>query len=384
MKVIIASDSFKGSLGSAAVANACAAGIKLVSSDIVTQCLEVADGGEGTSQALTRALRGETVSCQLPGPTGTLITAQYGIVNYRNLPTAIIDTASAAGLTLVAESERDIMRSSTAGVGCMVMDAFHKGCRRFLIGLGGSATCDGGIGMLSVLGGRFIDERDNILPPVPASLESVSKIDTSDIPADLIGCEFILLSDVLNPICGASGAARIFAPQKGASQEEVEILDRSLAHFAKILSGLCGKDLSEMAGGGAAGGLSLAFVGVLGARIESGAAKLLDVIGFDDMIRDADLAITGEGKIDRQTSFGKLPYEVMVRCRKAGVPAVAIAGIVEDLPHLLEIGFAGVFPITSDPREYPQSLDTNVATCNIRNIAASIANFFFNAELQGV
>lgn len=354
MKIIIASDSFKGSLTSAQVAAAAAEGILGVDPTAEVVSLSVADGGEGTAGALVSALGAEWVECATVDPLGRPITARYGIAGGT---TAILDVASASGLTLLREGERDIMAASSRGTGMMILDAYSRGCRRFMVGLGGSATCDGGTGMLSALGVRVRG----------------GAIDMSDAMTEILDCDFTLISDVTNPLCGPEGAARVFGPQKGATPAQVELLNRALRRYASEVDRATGRDVADTPGAGAAGGLGFAFLAFFShSRLVSGADAVLDLIGFDEALEGADLVITGEGRIDRQTLFGKLPMCVCRRAASKGVPTVAIAGAVADRDALMDAGFADVYPIHQHPLPLACAMDPAVAIPAIANTCAEV------------
>lgn len=341
-RIVIASDSFKGSLSSAEVAQAAAGAVRSVFPDCEVVCLEVADGGEGTAAALRAQLPGaETVRTIVRGPLGAPVSATYLLQKATGpdaAPLAVIEMAQASGLTLIPRSGRDPLRTSTLGTGDLIADALQRGCRRFVIGLGGSATCDGGIGMLSALGWRFFDRKGHELLPVGGSLGQIAAILDPAAEATLRACQFEAACDVDAPLCGPLGAARQFAPQKGADPAAVAALDDGLASFAALTQRKRGIDLREMPGAGAAGGLGGALHAYLGATLRPGAELVLDRVGFDDAIAGADLVITGEGRLDAQTAHGKLPACVLRRADALGVPVIAIAGQVEPGAADLRIG----------------------------------------------
>lgn len=378
LKIVIASDSFKGSLGSLEVAEAAARGIRSVVPDAGICCLAVADGGEGTSDTLIRALGGNLMTCRADDPLGRPVDASYGIVNLPEGTTAIIDMASASGLPLLRPEERNVMITSTAGTGQMILDAYRHGCRRFVIGIGGSATCDGGTGMLSALGIRLLDNDGNMLAPGGGALQNLASVDMSEAMTEVIDCTFTIICDVTNPLCGPEGSARVFGPQKGATPAQVEELEAAMQRYASVVAAATGSDVADTPGAGAAGGLGAAFLAFFNSELKTGVDAVLDLVGFDEAVRDADLVITGEGKIDRQTLYGKLPYGVCQRAAAAGVPTVAIAGCVEGATDLLKGGFAGVFPILHRPVTLAEALDADEAAPNISAVAAAIVNLMRN------
>ncbi len=338
MKIVIASDSFKGSLSSTEVASAAAEGIRSVFPDCTIIGIGVADGGEGTVDAVTKALGGRIVDVQVHGPLMEPVTASYGICR----DTAVMEMASASGLTLIPPERRNPLLTTTFGTGEMILDALGKGCRKFFIGIGGSATNDGGTGMLTALGYRFLDASGNQLEGCGKDLERIASFDGSSAAESLGEASFTVACDVDSPFCGPSGAAFVFAPQKGADDLMVTRLDRGLENLARVILAQTGLDIRDVEGAGAAGGLGGAFMAFLGARLEKGIDMVLDAIGFNDIIRDADLVITGEGRMDSQTPKGKTPAGILGRCLCAGVPAAAIAGSVVRCPELDSMGFVSI------------------------------------------
>lgn len=336
MKIIVASDSYKGCLTSAEVAAAIAS--SLPDDEIVT--LPVADGGEGTVEAVVDAVDGTMVSVTVSDPLGRPIVAEYGISG--NL--AIMECASACGLTLLSPEERNPLVTTTRGLGEMILDAVDRGCRRFLIGLGGSATNDGGMGMVGVEG--FLEKTR--------------------------GCTFTIACDVDTPYVGPVGASRIFGPQKGASPEDVEILEKRLCTYAERIFHDTGVDVRNMPGAGAAGGLGGAFAAYLGAELKRGVDMVLDELGFDSLLDGADLVITGEGCSDYQTVKGKLPYGVLNRALKAGVPVVLMSGAIRDEELLCEAGFTRLIAVTPSEMPLEEALKGEVAVANIRAAVADL------------
>lgn len=391
MKIVIASDSFKGSLSSIEVAESVEKGIL----DVLPSCyvvkVAVADGGEGTREALCQTLGGKTVEIPVEDPIGRTINASYVILE--DGITAVLEMSSASGLTLLTPSERNPMRTSTYGTGQLIADALGRGCRRFLTGIGGSATNDGGMGMLEALGYRFLDDDGNELSGIGASLSKVCRIDDSRVLQAVHESEFIVACDVDSPLYGPDGAAYVFAPQKGADPEMVRALDDGLWHFAEVtamymnssengssanldkkdrcllFSGNVIQDMSSMPGAGAAGGLGYAFVTFLGARLKRGVDMVLDAIGFDKMIEEADLVITGEGRIDAQTFTGKTPYGVLQRASRQGIPVIAFAGLV-DLDD--SSGFTTIRQITPPDMRLSEAMLPAVASANLRRTISAL------------
>lgn len=367
MKFVIASDSFKGCLTSSEVGDAVSEGIRMVypSAEIIS--LNVGDGGEGTADALIEALGAQKTDCITLDPLGREIRASYGIVKSGNQLTAIMDLASSCGLKLISPSERKIMEANTYGAGLMILDAIKMGCKELIVGIGGSATCDGGIGMLAALGIKFYDSDNNLLPPLPSVMNDICRIDDFEFIQHINNVKFSVICDVKNPLCGENGAARIFAPQKGASEYEVDLLEKGLCNLGAIFSEVSGLKITAITGGGAAGGVGAALQAMCHADIAFGVDKILDIIKFDNIIEGAELVITGEGSIDRQTLFGKLPYGVYRRAAKKKIRVVAIAGKVSDSEALLNAGFEALLSVSQHERSLEHAMRPDVAYANIKN-----------------
>lgn len=371
-KIIIACDSFKGSLSSAEVAAAAATGIRreLPSSTIIE--IPVADGGEGTMTMLVEALHGRYIDTSVSDPLGRTITARYGIVDTDGIPTAIIEMAAASGLPLLTDSERDPKRTSTRGTGELIADAYRNGCRKFIIGIGGSATNDGGTGMLRALGIRMLNDASTDLPEGGAPLQHLSRIDMSCARHEILDCPFTVICDVDNPLTGPLGASRIFGPQKGASEEDTIVLDNALSHYARCITATTGHDVSDRPGAGAAGGMGAAFLAFFNAMLRPGIETTLDTIRFSDIIRGADLIITGEGKIDSQTLHGKTPYGILQKAMAQHIPTVAIGGAVEDTEMLCDAGFTAVLSIQQKAITLAEAMNPETAASNVSATAAQI------------
>lgn len=372
-KIVVASDSFKGSLSSLEVADAAAKAIDECIPGCCVEKVEVADGGEGTMEALHRTLGGVKVAVEVCDPLGRAITASY--VKLADGVTAVLEMAVASGLPLLAPQERNPMKTSTYGTGQLIADALRKGCRKFLIGIGGSATNDAGMGMLDALGVRFLDAEGNLLHGSGESLEKVEDIDLSGVCAGLAESEFIIACDVDAPLYGPKGAACVFAPQKGADAEMVAMLNDGLEHFSSVVKRVTGKDVSDIPGAGAAGGLGGGFVAFLPARLERGIEMVLDAISFDERIRGASLIITGEGRVDFQTLTGKTPYGILKRARRQGIPVVAIGGsVVLGEKETSEAGFAGVYAVTPSDMPLEEAMKPETAVRNIYDTVKNILN----------
>lgn len=351
MKTILAIDSFKGCMSSSEVEETIA-GV-LNKNGVETLCLPMSDGGEGMLQAFTSAMSGTLEPVYIHDQMMRRVDAQYGVMPDG---TAIIEVAQACGLTLVKEEERNPMRSTTYGVGELLSRAIKRGCRNFIIGLGGTGTSDAGIGMIRALVDIFARGKN---------FDEALKTELGE-------CRFTLASDVDNPLCGKNGAAHVFAPQKGATPEMVEQLDRRARLFAEKSALHFGFDKSNEPGAGAAGGLGYAFMQYLGAEMKSGADLLLDLTDFNGKIKDADLIITGEGSADRQTLMGKLSQRILMRGKQFGVPVGLVAGGVEDREELLSAGFSFVESITPEGMPLEEAIKKEVAFSNIRRFATSL------------
>ena len=374
-KIIVASDSFKGSLSSLGVAEAAAKAITEVCPECNVVKVDVADGGEGTMDALRRTLGGEKIWVEVSDPLGRPIQASYVILE--DGVTAVLEMAVASGLPLLAPDERNPLKTSTYGTGQLIADALNKGCRKFLVGIGGSATNDAGMGMLQALGVRFFDVEGNLLQGRGESLELVHSIDMSSLCEVLSESEFIVACDVEAPLYGPTGAAYVFAPQKGADPAVVERLDNGLKHFSEVALQCLGatEDYSQSPGAGAAGGLGFGFIAFLNAHLERGIEMVLDAIGFDELIKGASLVITGEGRVDSQTLTGKTPFGVLKRAMKQDIPVVAIGGSVTLEPKAaIEAGFAGVYAVTPAGMPLETAMQPTVASENICNTVRNILN----------
>ncbi len=373
-KIIIACDSFKGSLGSEEVGVAASEGVRMADDSIETLVVAVADGGEGTVDALVRGLDGHYVNCTVCGPLGAPVEARYGISG--DGATAIMEMAQASGLTLIPESRRNPLYTSTFGTGQMIADALGRGCTTILMGIGGSATNDGGMGLLSALGVRFFDEDGSELKPSGESLEKVAAIDLNGMDRRARSATFRIACDVDNPLYGPDGAACVFGPQKGADADAVERLDRGLRNYARIVEKTTGRDVAAMPGAGAAGGLGACFAAFFRSALEPGIELMLNAIHFDEIIAGADLIITGEGRLDSQTVHGKTPYGVLCAGRRQGIPVVAIGGAVTAYAELAAADFRAVFPVVPGPCTLAEAMDAATARRNVANTVAQIVRLF--------
>lgn len=372
MKIVVAIDSFKGCLSSQEAGDAATAGIKLTCPDCEVVRIPVADGGEGMMDILVKATHGTYRTIEAHDPLMGLIPATYGISGDRK--TAIIEMAAASGLPLVREQLRNPMLTTTFGTGELIRDALEYGCRKFIIGIGGSATNDAGLGMLQALGFRFTDKEGNVLGQGGRIMQEVATIDASRSHPALKKATFTVACDVHNPFCGTNGAAPVFARQKGADEKMIRELDNGMRLLADRIRRYSGRDITNIPGAGAAGGMGGGFVAFLNAALVPGADLLINACNFDRKISDANLVITGEGKMDRQTAMGKIPYAILKTAQSRQIPVIAIAGSVEDAEELNAAGFKGVFSITTGPTTLEKAMEPEVAKTNIKRLVAQICS----------
>ena len=369
-KVTIAVDSFKGSLSSKEVAESFADGFRTIFSQCEICKVAIADGGEGTVDALVETLGGEYVEVSVSDPLHRPTKARYGIVEG---DTAVIEMAAASGLTLLKQEERNPLLTSTYGTGELILDALNRGCRRFLVGIGGSATNDAGTGMLRALGFRFLDSEGNALQGGGEILERIARIDDSGVCREVRESCFTVACDVTNPLYGERGAAYVYAPQKGADERMVEQLDRGLRNFARVVEEFNGAQIGVLEGAGAAGGLGGGFKALLGAKLERGITMVIQAMHFDKIIEGSDLVVTGEGRIDRQSIMGKAPSGVLAVAKAQNIPTIAIAGGVEWCDELRDCGFSLIEVVTPKGMSLEEAMQPSVARENIRTAAVKIA-----------
>lgn len=325
-RVVVASDSFKGSLTSAKVADIVREELLALAPGARCDCVRVADGGEGTLDAIAATRPCERVGVRVHGPLGHVTDASYLLLDDGS---AVVEMAAASGLTLVGARELDPMAASTRGTGELIGHALSRGARRLWVGIGGSATNDAGLGALRELGVRFLGEKNEELSGCGRDLGRVRAIDASGLDARLAACEVLVMCDVDNPLCGPRGATRVFAPQKGADARMVDELERGMRSYARVLDASVGRAVSRRPGSGAAGGLGSALMAFAGARVRPGIDCVLDLAGFDDIARDADLVVTGEGRLDAQTAAGKAVCGVCAHATALGVRAAAVVGMCD-------------------------------------------------------
>jgi len=362
-KIVIASDSFKGSVSSIEVARSAKRAIHKVLPECEVVKIPVADGGEGTIESLVSAMNGSIISCSVHDPLMNLIRADYGILGDKK--TAVIEMASASGLTLVPVEKRNPMLTTTFGTGELIKDALFRGCKNFLIGIGGSATNDAGTGMLQALGFRFFDKEGIELGKGGEILQSIHSIDRSSVLPELQDTVFTIACDVNNPFSGKNGAAYIYARQKGADDAMINQLDKGLKNFASIIKESEKKEINLIPGAGAAGGLGGGFIAFLPSTLKPGIQMVLEALDFDRRIQNADLIITGEGKLDRQTGMGKTPAGVLEAGKKQQIPVIAIGGTVEETESLNQQGFLAVLSIQPGPVSLVQAMDKTFTSQNI-------------------
>ncbi len=324
MKIVLAPQGFKGSLKAHEAAEAMLKGVKAFDSSIKCVALPIADGGAGTVRALVQATQGKLIKALAHGPLGDKMTATWGLSG--DGKTAFIEVAAASGLSLLTPDRYDPMKTTTFGTGEMILAAMEAGCRKMIIGLGDSATVDGGLGIAAALGLKFTDAKGKPIPPGGEGLALLKHIDVSGRNPLVDKCEILAACDVTNPLFGKDGAAYVYGPQKGATPEMVEKLDAGLKNLDTVIKKDLGIDVSTLPGAGAAGGLGAGLTAFLGVKLERGVGLICDTIGFDDIVKDADLVITGEGRIDFQTAYGKAAVGIARRAKAFGKPVIAICG----------------------------------------------------------
>jgi glycerate kinase len=355
MIIAIAPDAFKGSLTAHQVAEAMERGVKNADSDIETVLIPMSDGGEGTVQSLVDAVGGQIVTALVKGPLLQEVNAFYGILEGGK--TAIIEMASASGLPLITEKERDPLKTTTYGTGQLIKDALDKGCRKLIIGLGGSATNDAGSGMIQALGARLLDKNGDDIGFGGSALEKLYRIDLSGFDLRIKDCNIYAACDVNNPLCGEEGASYVYGPQKGANKEIANRLDSNLEWFAKLIKEQLGKEIKDLPGAGAAGGLGGGVVAFLNGELKKGIDIVVELTGLKKKIEGADLVITGEGMIDYQTAFGKTPFGVAQTAKKQNIPVIAIAGSLgQDYQTLYQKGFDGIYSIINKPMSLEEAI----------------------------
>lgn len=370
MKIVLAIDSFKGCLTSEEVEQAVAQCLSAKFANSLIDAIPIADGGEGTLSTLMQHTQATYQTIEVHNPCMKKVHASYGISS--DGKRAFIEMANASGLPLTSEDERNPLKTTTFGTGELIADALDKGCTEFIIGIGGSATNDAGTGMLQALGYRFMDQEGKILGFGGEILSKISHIDESRKHPLLKNAHFIVACDVNNPFYGPQGAAHIFAPQKGANKTMVDELDNGLRRFAQVILHHTGKDISSIPGSGAAGGMGGGMLAFLPAVLKSGSEIILGLCNFDERIKDANLIVTGEGKMDKQTLMGKIPYHILQAGLKKGIPVMALTGKAENKEELINAGFKAIYTITPGSMPLAEAMKPEVAQMNIQRLFASL------------
>lgn len=370
MKIVIAPDSYKESLSALEVATQIEAGFREIFPQAHYVKLPVADGGEGTVEAMVAATQGHVIDVDVTGPLGRPVAAFYGLSGDGEC--AFIEMAAASGLEQVPADKRNPLITTSWGTGELIRHALEGGVKHIIIGLGGSATNDGGIGMVQALGAKLLDEKGEQLGFGGGELEKLASVDIGELDERLRGCRIEAACDVTNPLTGKEGASAVFGPQKGATPEMVERLDAGLGHYAKIIERDLDIDVLEMAGGGAAGGMGAALYAFCGAQLRPGIEIVTEALKLDELVRDADLVITGEGRIDSQSIHGKVPIGVAHVAKRYGKPTIGIAGsLTKDVAVVHDYGLDAVFSVLYSVCTLDEALEN--AGDNLRKAARNIA-----------
>ena len=383
MNVLIAIDSFKGSLTSMQAGQAAAVGIKRVYPDAEIMVRPIADGGEGTVHALVDGMGGEMQVIRVTGPLGQAVDAEYGII--KSSQTAIIEMSAAAGITLVSAEERNPLHTTTYGVGEIILDAIRKGCRNFIVGIGGSATNDGGFGMLKALGFGFFDEKGEPVPLGGKGLSELCKITDEHALPELKECTFNIACDVTNPLCGPRGCSAVFGPQKGANPQMVAKMDKWLLNYAKLVKSVRPDADKDAPGAGAAGGIGFAFLSFLNGKLKNGIDLILRETRLEQYVQKADIVITGEGRLDAQTTMGKAPSGIAAIAKKYGKPVIGFAGCVtEDAGACNNCGIDAFFPVLRSVCTLEEAMNTDNAFDNMADTAEQVFRIIAGVSYRGV
>lgn len=373
MKVVVAVDSFKGSMTSMEAGIAVKAGVLAAHPEAEVIVKPLADGGEGTTDALIEGMNGKRVDLTVTGPMGDPVSAYYGYLENSN--TAVMEMASAAGITL--SDHTDPRKATTYGVGEMILHAINKGIRNFIIGIGGSATNDGGIGMLKALGFSFLDKDGKDTGEGSQALEKIASVNMSDKMTLLSQCHFQIACDVTNPLCGPQGATYVYGPQKGVTPELAPVLDAGMSNYAAVTAAAIGFDYSLAEGAGAAGGLGFAFLSYLNGDLTPGVQLLLNAVHLEDEIKDADIVVTGEGRLDHQTAMGKAPIGVAQLGKKYGAKTIAFAGsVTKEATACNKAGIDAFFPIIRGISTLEEAMDPQTAKSNMTACAEQVFRLF--------
>ncbi len=380
MKVVVAIDSLKGSLSSLEAGDAIKSGILKAMPDAQVQVRPLADGGEGTVEALALGMGGELKTVEVTGPLGGKVNCLYGILEESK--TAIVEMSGAAGITLVSDAERNPLHTTTYGVGEVIKDAIANGCRHFIVGIGGSATNDGGIGMLQALGFGMLDKDGNQVPFGAKGIKEIVTITDDQVIPELKECSFRVACDVTNPLCGERGCSAVYGPQKGATPEMVKEMDAWLADYAKLVAAKYEKADADYPGTGAAGGMGFAFLAYTNAVLESGIKIILEETKLEEYVKDADIVITGEGRLDGQTAFGKAPIGVAKIAKKYDKTVLAFAGAVtKDAIVCNEHGIDAFFPILRRIQTLQEAMTSEIAR---DNMVTTVEQVFRLINVRGV
>lgn len=356
MKIVVAPDSFKGSLTAKAVAEAIESGIKSVYEKANIIKIPMADGGEGTVQSLVDGSRGKIIKVKVKGPLLKEVDAFYGILG--DGKTAVIEMAAASGLPLIAKEERNPLKTTTYGTGELIKHALNMGCRNIIIGIGGSSTNDGGSGMAAALGIKFLNQNGENIGFGGEGLASLHRVDVSNMDARIKECKITAACDVDNPLCGPTGASHVFGPQKGADEEMIKILDNNLSNYADVIKRDLNIEIKDVPGAGAAGGMGGGLLAFFNTKLKSGVEIVIETTNLEENIKDADLVITGEGMIDYQTAFGKTPFGVAMLAKKYNIPVIAIAGgIGKGTEILYDKGITSIFSIVDKPMQLEEAVE---------------------------
>ena len=376
---VVAIDSFKGSLSTFQGANAIECGIKEVYEDAIVILSPIADGGEGTVEAIIHSNNGEMVNAEVCDPLGRKINSQYGFIP--NTQTAVIEMSAAAGITLVSDEERNPLNTTTYGVGEMIKDAIFRGCQKFVIGIGGSATNDGGVGMLQALGFDFLDKDGNQIPLGAKGLKDLFEIKTDNAIKEIKECTFCVACDVKNVLCGSDGCSAVYGPQKGATPQMIKDMDLWLNNYAKLTKKINPESDANIPGTGAAGGMGFALLSYLDATLKSGIDLVIEETGLEEHIKNADMVITGEGRLDGQSYMGKVPVGVAELAKKYDKPVIAFSGCVtKDAVKCNEYGIDAFFPILRTPCTLQEAMDCDNAFNNLKDTTIQVFNLIKTIE----
>jgi len=369
VKIVTAIDSFKGSLSSLQAGSAVSEGIKRVFPNSNVKIFPIADGGEGTVDAMSTVEGSKKQNVMVHGPLDTQVCAEYVIIEN----TAVIEMSAAAGITLVDKKDLNPLETTTYGVGEIISDAIDKGCRNFIIGIGGSATNDGGVGMLKALGFEFKDCQGNEIPLGAKGLQNLHSIKTENVIKAIKECTFRIACDVKNPICGDNGCSAIYGPQKGATPQMIKDLDKWLSDYAEIAKTINTDANPDFPGAGAAGGMGFAFSAFLNGELKPGIELIMSEINLEAHIKDADIVITGEGRLDGQSAMGKVPVGVAKLAKKYSKPVIAFAGAVtDDAKTLNQCGIDAFFPVLKGICTLEEAMDTNTAYTNLADTCEQV------------